>query len=998
MKKTYLKLLRRSVRKTMTRFISILAIVAVGTGFLAGLLATTPDMQYTADKYYDDNFLFDLNIKGSYGITDDDINALLSLDSTDKVMGCYCTDVEMTSGDGSYVARIFGVDVTANGTDALLNSFVLTEGRLTQNASECVIVCPNEYSRTYSVGDVFTISPENKDYESLSDTYAFNELTVVGIARSPYYMSMESEPSTVGTGSVSIIMFVPSECYKLEVYTDAYITLKGAAELNTFSAEYDTLAENAANAMDDFSAERCAVRKKEIVDEATAELNKARDEYNTAVSDTNAQLSSAKSEIDNGYARLADVYAQIETQRAALTQAEAAVAAAETDLKTRMDQARADALNAFNNGLITQAQYDALIASINSQQAAAQAQLNQQKQSIQSGWVELASGEAQAAGFSSTLSQAHSEYESGRAQAQEKLADAKIKIDDAQREIDELKDPEWYFFDRNDTVSYTVFKSDSEKVAAIAKVFPVFFFFVAALVALTTMTRMVEEERMQIGTLKALGYSDRAILLYYIGYSALASILGSAIGMFLGFKTLPVIIANAYTMMYTMPKTITVFRWDYALIIALIATACTTAATLAACLSQLKEKPSTLMLPRAPKAGKRIFLEKIGFLWKRLGFTAKVTARNIFRYKKRFYMTVFGIAGCCALLLTGFGLRDSIGDIVNVQFGDIYNYNLSIYLKEDGVYESDELIASYLNTSPHITRYAPVHYESVTAEKNSQSVSANLNVPRNADEMNSMINMRVRSSQEKITFTDDSVVLTEKMCETLGLKIGDSVSIKDSDGKMYELTVTDIMENYVTAYIFISASTYEQVFGETPEYTLVLATLDDESAEVRDEISQDMLKSDNILLLQFSQTIRESFANTVKNIDYIVLVLIFSAIALAVIVLYNLTNINICERSKELATIKVLGFHNKEVASYIYREINILSMIGIAVGFGLGIWLHSFVIKTAEVDAVMFGRVIYLRSYLFAAGVTALTTALVDIVMLKKLKKIDMVESMKANE
>lgn len=998
MKKTYLKLLRRGVRKTMTRFISILAIVAVGTGFLAGLLATTPDMQHTADKYYDDNYLFDLNIKGSYGITDKDIRELEKLDTTDKVMGCYCTDVEMTSGEGSYVARIFGVPLSENGTEGLLNGFVLTEGRLAQDASECVIVCPNEYSRTYSVGDVFTISPENKDYANLSDTYAFNELTVVGIARSPHYMSMEGEPSTVGTGTVSLIMFVLPECYKLEVYTDAFITLTGAAKLNAFTAEYTELIDKTTDDMDSFSKERCAARRQEIVDEATAELNKARDEYNTAVADTNAQLSSAKNEIDSGYAQLADAYAQIEAQREQLEQAEAAIPIAEADLKTRMDQARADALNALNMGVISQAQYDATIASIASQEAAAQGQINTQKQKVQSGWTALASGEAQAAGNSATLSQAQSEYEAGRAEAQEKLADAKIKIDDAQREIDELEEPEWYFFDRSDTVSYTSYKSNSEKVGAIAKVFPIFFFFVAALVALTTMTRMVEEERMQIGTLKALGYSDKAILFYYIGYSTLASLLGSAIGMLLGFKTLPVIIANAYTMMYTMPKTITIFRWDFAVVIALIAIACTTVATLAACLSQLKEKPSTLMLPRAPKAGKRIFLEKINFFWKRLGFTAKVTARNIFRYKKRFYMTVFGIAGCCALLLTGFGLRDSIGDIVNVQFGDIYNYNLSIYLKEDGVYESDELIASYLNTSPHITQYAPVHYESVTAEKNSQSVSANLNVPRNADEMNSMINMRVRSSQEKITFTDDSVVLTEKMCETLGLKIGDSVSIKDSDGKMYELTVTDIMENYVTAYIFISASTYEQVFGETPEYTLVLATLDDESAEVRDEISQDMLKSDNILLLQFSQTIRESFANTVKNIDYIVLVLIFSAIALAVIVLYNLTNINICERSKELATIKVLGFHNKEVASYIYREINILSMIGIAVGFGLGIWLHSFVIKTAEVDAVMFGRVIYLRSYLFAAGVTALTTALVDIVMLKKLKKIDMVESMKANE
>ncbi len=998
MNKTYSKMLWRGVRSTMARFISILAIVAVGTGFLAGLLATTPDMQYTADKYYDDNNMFDLDIKGSYGITENDINALSNLESVDKVMGCYCTDIEMMRGDGSYVTRIYGVPLDKNGTDGLLNGFVLTEGRLAQNTSECVLICPNEYTKSYSLGDVFVLSPENKDYDKLSETYNFNELTVVGIARTPYYMSIESEPSTVGTGRVSLIMYVLPECYNLEVYTDAYVTLNGSSDLDTFSDEYKSLVDSASDNMNDFSITRCIQRRQEIVDKATAELDKARNEYNTALSDTNAELSEAKSEIDSGYSQLNEAYAQIESNRAALIQAEESLSAYETDIKDKIAQARSDALAAYSAGLLSQDQYNTQLAAIAAQEAAAVAGINTQRQSIQSGWVSLASGEAQAASYSSTLSQAQNEYESGKEQAYNTLADAKVKIDEAQKEIDEIKTPEWYFFDRSDTVSFTSYKSNSEKVGAIAKVFPIFFFFVAALVALTTMTRMVEEERVQIGTLKALGYSDNLILLYYIGYSALASILGSVIGITLGFKTLPAIIANAYTMTYSLPKTITLFRWDYAIIISVIAIACTTVATLLACLSQLKEKPSTLMLPKAPKAGKRIFLEKIGFIWKKLSFTAKVTARNIFRYKKRFYMTVFGIAGCCGLLLTGFGLRDSIGDIVNIQFNDIYNYNMSVYLKEDAAYESDELINSYLNDSQYIINYAPVHYESVSVENERDSISATLYTPKNTQEMNEMINMRVRKTKKEISFNDNSVVMTEKMCETLGVKVGDSVTIKDSDGKTYELCVTDIMENYVTAYVFISQTTYEEVFQKEPDYTLVLATLNDESEEVRNEVSAELLKSDNILLLQFSQSIKESFSNTVKNIDYIVLVLIFSAIALAVIVLYNLTNINICERSKELATIKVLGFHNREVASYIYREINILSAIGILFGFVLGIWLHSFVVRTAEVDALMFGRSIYFQSYIYAAGVTAFTTAVVDIIMLKKIKKIDMVESMKANE
>ena len=469
-------------------------------------------------------------------------------------------------------------------------------------------------------------------------------------------------------------------------------------------------------------------------------------------------------------------------------------------------------------------------------------------------------------------------------------------------------------------------------------------------------------------------------------------------GIVIGFKLFPTVISNAYSMMYIQPPLETVFWWNYAVIIILIAIACTTAATLFACVEQLSEKPASLMLPRAPKAGKRILLERIGFIWSRMKFTHKVTARNIFRYKKRFFMTVFGIAGCCALLVTGFGLRDSIGDIVNKQFNELYKYNLLLYLENDGDAQNDKIVNDFLNNSNYVESYAEIHSESGYIESDGESKSVEIYVPKNTSQLTEQINLRIRKTGEPVPFDDDSLVLTEKLCETLGIKIGDTVTVRNIDGENSEFTVSGITENYVTAYAFMSESVYREIFGKAPEYSNVLITLTDEADEMRDDISSQLLESDNVMYIQFSSAIEESFTNSLKKIDYIVVVLILAAGALAVIVMYNLTNINICERKKELATIKVLGFHEGEVASYIYRETAILSIIGTLAGFVLGIFLHKFVIAASEVDMIMFGREIYPLSYVFSAAVTLMFTVIVDLIMLRKLNSIDMVESMKANE
>ncbi|MDD6312610.1 MAG: FtsX-like permease family protein [Firmicutes bacterium] len=915
MKKTYIKLMARGIRKSITRFLSIFAIVALGVGFLAGLLATTPDMRMTADKYFDDSNMADIEIKSALGLTDEDIDALKNQDCVENAVGMFVCDTVLDTGTGSMTARIYGFDGGPTNNIDMINRFELIEGRLPESGSECLIACPNSYRNSLELETTLTLSGDQS-----TDILSFDSLTPVGIITLPTYMSVESEPTNAGGGTVELIIYADSGIFDIEGYVGAFVTIKGARELDTFESDYKSLISDAKDELGELAKDRETARYNGIVNDALEQIEKSRQELNEKKQQANDSLSELSSGIDS-----------------------------------------------LNN-------------SLNSLKSA----------------PETAQTKAAAEEMTAKLGQLTKQYEQAKKKLDEEVVAAEEQIAQAKLDIQEISKAEWYITDRSSTVSFSSFESNSEKINAIAKVFPVFFFFVAALVALTTMTRMVEEERSQIGTLKSLGYSNGAISLYYIGYSVLASLTGSAVGIVLGLKTLPTVIGNAYTMLYRLPKIITRFDLKYALIIIPIAIGTTTLATLFSCINELREKPCTLYGERAPKVGKRIFLERISFIWKHMKFSHKVTARNIFRYKKRLFMTVFGITGCTALLLTGFGLNDSINDICDKQFGELYKYNLSINLKNDFHSTADEVTDGFLK-SDDTDSYAVCLRRSVTAESGDEQEKATLISPDSAEDFRREVVLRNRKSGKEVGFDGGTVLMSEKLAGILSLEPGDSFTLTDGDGKSAELTLSDIFEGYISGYIYIGSDAYRQAFG-APEYNHLLVTVRDDSEETRARISKTVLESDNVALAQFSATIRESFENTVKSINYIVAVLIAAAGALAVIVLYNLTNINICERKKELGTLKVLGFHGSEVAGYIYRETTILCIIGILAGFIFGKWLHSFVIHTAEVGAVMFGRSIYPLSYILAAFVTAFFAGLVDLIMLRKLKNIDMVEATKAND
>lgn len=942
MKRTYFKLTVRGVKKTATRFLSILAIVTVGVGFLSGLLATTPDMQLTADSYYDANSMFDLDIQDYvFGFGDGDVGKIAALDCVDKVMPAYVKDVVMQTESGTVTARVYGVPMGRD--DERINDFVLTEGEF-PGEGECLALCVNGYSSKYGVGQTVTVSPDTSGYDDIGDTLALTKLRISGLVKAPYYMSIESEPSLEGTGTLGLVLYVPYSAFTAENYNHIFVTLRDAVGLDSFSRQYQLLTDEGADRLKALGSGITAQKRSDKLEELGQKYDGAA-----------AELQSQREQADKEFAEAERL---IEEKEGELAQARAALEEKREQLENMKP-------------LLSQEQYAAMLA-------------------------QLAGAEDKIAAGCESVARARTELSDKQRQAEEGFARAEEELDGLKTAIEDFPVVQWSITDRSDTVSYSSYKSNSEKVAAIAKVFPVFFFMVAALVALTTMTRMVEEERIQIGTLKALGYSKGAILCYYVGYSVAAGLLGGITGVLVGFYTLPRVIAGAYGMMYTLPQTQCAFYWNYALLIIPLAVCITAGATLCASLAQLAERPSTLMLPRAPKPGKRILLERTP-LWKHLKFSLKVTARNIFRYKKRLFMTVFGIAGCCALLLTGFGLRDSIHEIVDKQFGEIYRYNLTLALSREEAADDDSVIKGVLSDREYISDYACVYSGSGKAGANGRQESINVMVPRNTDELKRMINLRNRISGDDIAFNADSVVLTEKLCETLGVREGDTVTLTDADGKEADFVVTGVCENYISGFAFVSTEKYESSFGR-PEYRVVLAATEEHTQQVRDELSRKLLESDSVLRLSFSDTVRESFSNTVKSLDSIVIVLIVSAGLLAVIVLYNLTNINICERKKELATLKVLGFTDRETGAYIFRETVILCVLGILLGLVLGIGLHAFVVRTAEVDSVMFGRSISWLSYLLSAVITVLFTAAVDLFMRKKVNSVDMVAAMKANE
>ena len=789
-----------------------------------------------------------------------------------------------------------------------------------------------------------------------------------------------------------------------------------STQIQTLNGQISAMEEqiNAGQAQIDGAQAELTAKKSELA-QTRAELESSLGQINEGFSQIKEQeetLSRTEAQLNEGQEELDKGKKELETKKAELSAAKEEIAANQATLddgQSQLDSARAQLSSGRQQLEEKQAQLNAGQAEIQANTeklTSSQAELDVNEQKLLDGEKEIRENEQKLKDAKKDLEDAKKklsdgkkEYQDGKKEADDKIAEAQQKIEDAQKEVDDIETPEWIVTDRNDLPEYSDFGDNAERLKNIGKVFPMIFFLVAALISLTTMTRMVEEQRTQIGTMKALGYGKASIASKYLSYAFLATVGGSIAGVLFGEKVLPFIIIQAYGIMYwNIGDHMQLdYELQYALIASGAAVICTMGATLFSSARTLAETPASLMRPPAPKEGKRILIERIGFIWKHLSFSWKSSMRNLFRYKKRLFMTIFGIAGSMGLMLVGFGLYDSIMDIAILQYDQIQHYDAMVINDEDATDSQEKDLLKFLDGNSEIDHYTRVQLTKMTAPKEKGSVSIYVYVPENTENFKEDVTLRDRKSHEQYELTDDGAVICEKTASLIGVKAGDKI-ILEKDNRKYKVKITAVTENYMGHYVYMTPPCYEKTFGEKPEYSSTVYTMKEDAESDLETLGNAILKYPAALSISYTSSTAGQVERMLGSLGAVIWVLIISAGMLAFVVLYNLNNINITERQRELATLKVLGFYDGEVSQYVFRENILLSFIGILAGAVFGIFLHRYVITTVEVDAVMFGRNIKPISFVYSGLITFGFSMFVNMVMHFKLKKINMVESLKSVE
>ena len=1029
------------IRRSLGRFMSIFFIVAIGCAFFSGIRASEPDMRYSGDAYFDEKNMMDIEVISTLGLTDDDLQAIKDVDGVSAAEGSYSVDVLCSEGDNQIAVHVMSLMPT-------MNQVQLEAGRLPEAEDECAVDVDYLNESSLEIGDEITFSSGSDD--DITDTLKTDTFTITGTVSSPNYISFQRGSTTIGNGSLAAFIVVPEDSFSLDVYTEIYAQVDGAKEMTAFTDAYDDRVQEAMDAIEAIQAEREQIRYDEIVDEANEALEDARQQVSDAeteledgkaqaeaeLADARQQLDDAQEEVDSGWQEIESSREQLESSRQQLVDSQAEVDQGQEELNANIDalNQQIDELNAAKeeyNSLaasgatddVTMATLNAMYEEIQKGEAAiaqaqdqidsAKAELESGQDQINSGWNQITAGEQELADAEAKLEEAEAEiadgweeYYEGEAEAEaeiadgeQKIADAKEELADAENEINDIEMPEWYIYDRSNLPDYTGYGENADRMRAIGEVFPAIFFLVAALISLTTMTRMVEEQRTQIGTLKALGYERHSIAGKYLGYALLATVSGSVVGILFGEKVFPYIIINAYGIMYQHMNDIVIpYNLEYGLGAAAAALASTLLATVFSCYKELREQAAELMRPPTPKQGQRVMLERVKFIWKRLNFSWKASIRNLVRYKKRLFMTIFGIGGCMALMLVGFGLKDSIFAIVDIQYGEIQLYDGNIILSDDATEEEKSNIITTLEKDSKMAGSTEGILSQITVGNGEEWHDVYLDVPKNVEEFSEFVVLQDRVTNEKYELDDSGAILTEKMATELDVEPGDTVTIRDENRGDLEVEISAVCENYMSHYLYMTPAYYEKVYGEQPDYNSIFYKTADRITEEAERIGEEALTLPGALSVSYTTDLREQVDNMLGALDEVIVVLIISAGILAFVVLYNLNNINITERQRELATLKVLGFYNGEVAMYVYRENIVLTVLGAVFGIVLGKFLHGFIIVTVEIESVMFGRNIDLSSFIYGFLLTILFSLLVNGTMYFKLKKINMVESLKSVE
>lgn len=610
------------------------------------------------------------------------------------------------------------------------------------------------------------------------------------------------------------------------------------------------------------------------------------------------------------------------------------------------------------------------------------------RKSINESWKDLASAKDE-------IAENEKEFVEKKQEAILKISDAQKELDEAKDDINKIEKAKWYIRTRKDNIGYTNIIDAIKTITNISKLFPVIFYLVAVLISLTSMTRMIEEERTEIGTLKALGYTNGQIIIKYILYAFLACTIGGFLGMTVGFYLIPTIVWNIYSTIYTIPKFFTTYRLDIGLQGLIIAFMCIGGATILVSIRELKNMPSVLMRPKAPKNGKKILIERFTFFWRKLNFSKKVTARNIFRYKKRAIMTIVGIAGCTGLMVTGFGLRDSVLDIPESQYGEIFTYDMSVAISDSNSVETS--LENMVQNNENIENYAKICASTGKIKGIDANYDTTIFVPEKNDSFEKMCCLKDIDTHDKINISDDGIIISDKLSEFTNAKIGDSVVLIDAEDLEHSFKVIGIAENYVSNYVYMSKNFYDTNMKSYKTNMFLLDTKD-MSEETKNKLLEDILNISGVASISMVQDMLNAIDDMLSSLNYVVAILIVASALLAFVVLYNLANINIGEREREIATLKVLGFYDKEVDNYINKENIVFTTFGVVIGLAFGYFLTDMIVASVEIDKLRFIRRILPLSYVLAAVITIVFSLMVNYIIHFVLKKIDMIESLKSVE
>ena len=1093
----------REIRRTLGRYIAILAIIALGVGLFSGLRIMRQAMVKTGDEYLRRQRFYDYRLLSTMGFTQQDAEALSEEEGVALAEGSVSADFLIVDEEGTETAWK-ALMITE------LNAPALTAGRMPERADE--VLADHLAFTEEDIGRTLTVREQEDDSPLL-----FRKYTISGLCSSPLYLSVERGTTALGNGKLAGFFCFPPEGLDTEVFTEMYISMEDPAEI--FSGEYDRQREEERPILEAALEQRAQERYREILTEAEQdyaeaeqdfldgkhtyqkERQDAEEELNDALAtleDTKRELDEAREELDRTAARLSEAeeeirrgenryyegcaalqaakdefeekktgteeelaekkealtearaqaedavrtlesagareileqYSRLQEAELALEQQEqmpgldeesrAAISTKRQQILAAIGQIEASGIpeawqkaqNALEQTEGAQAELEAAEATAQRVFADTEKQLKDTEEQLYAGWLKVKAAKRELEEGRQAYAQGLTEYQDGTAayedglkeyqqaredaekqfsEAEQELETAERELAEAREEIDGIEPPETWLLDRDSNSGYLAYDNDSQIVQGVSRVFPVFFFLVAALVCITTMTRMVDDQRTQIGTMKALGYSNARITWKYVCYSGSAALFGAILGFLVGSALFPVCIWKGYSLLYGFGRIRIVYDWGLGTAALCVALLCSAGATYAACRKELLSVPAELMRPRTPPAGKRVWLEHIGFLWRRFSFLHKVTVRNIFRYTKRLIMMVLGIGGCTALVITGLGLRDSICDIAEDQFGKIMTYDYAIAFRED---TSEEDRRAFANAAgDRLSACVPICADTVEAEGKNRTRQVNV-LACSDPEISALIHLK--TDRDELPWPEDGgVVISDNLAEVLGISEGDMLRLKPDEVHTVEIPVAGIFRNYVYYYAVMTDATYESTLGRQVKINAAYADAGEGDVHA---IAAGLSGEESVAAISVMADLRTMVRNMLKSMDYIVALVIGCAAALAFVVLFNLSNINISERVREIATIEVLGFSEKETAAYVFRENLVLTLMGAVLGLPLGKLLHSFVMSQIRLDMVCFDTKVTAASYVIAVALTFVFTVTVDLIMRRKLRRIDMAEALKSVE